>query len=186
VSAGAVSSSEWGREIPWQQRQLRLKGKGGPYGKKSKVRVVPMSRELGRVAKTLYLLNDLDDDAYRRRILTQLNRGENRHAVARAIFHGQRGELRQRYREGQEDQRDALGLVVNAVVLWNTRYLDATLGQVRCSGEVVKPEDVERLSPLLLEHINVLGRYEFARKVSIRQGQLRPLRFPDELDDLAD
>ena len=65
--------------------------------------------ELGRVAKTLYLLNYLDDEAYRRRILTQLNRGESRHAVARAIFHGQRGELRQRYREGQEDQLGGAG-----------------------------------------------------------------------------
>ena len=42
--------------------------------------------ELGRVAKTLYLLNYLDDEAYRRRILTQLNRGESRHGVARAIL----------------------------------------------------------------------------------------------------
>ena len=49
----------------------------------------------------------------------------------------------------------------------------------------VKPEDVERLSPLLLDHINVLGRYEFALKESIRQGQLRPLREPKERDDLA-
>jgi hypothetical protein len=31
-----------------------------------------------------------------------------------------RGELRRRYREGQEDQLGALGLVVNLVVLWNT------------------------------------------------------------------
>jgi TnpA family transposase len=141
--------------------------------------------ELGRVAKTLYLLNYLDDESYRRRILTQLNRGESRHSVARAIFHGQRGELRQRYREGQEDQLGALGLVVNAVLLWNTRYLDAALGQIRTSGGLVQPEDVERLSPLLLDHINVLGRYEFALKESIRQGCLRPLRDPDELDDLA-
>jgi hypothetical protein len=141
--------------------------------------------ELGRVAKTLYLLNYLDDEAYRRRILTQLNRGESRHGVARVIFHGQRGELRQRYREGQEDQLGALGLMVNAVVLWNTRYLDAALAQVRASGLTAKPEDVERLSPLLIDHINVLGRYEFALKESIRQGQLRPLRKPDELDDLA-
>src|SRR3954471_15319297 len=141
--------------------------------------------ELGRVAKTLYLLNYLDDESYRRRILTQLNRGESRHGVARTIFHGQRGELRQRYREGQEDQLGALGLVVNAVVLWNTRYLDAALAKVRASGMVGKPEDVERLSPLLLDHINVLGRYEFNLKKSIRQGELRPLRDPDERDDLA-
>ena len=56
--------------------------------------------ELGRIAKTLYLLNYVDDEAYRRRILTQLNRGEGRHALARVTFHGQKGELRQRYREG--------------------------------------------------------------------------------------
>jgi integrase/recombinase XerD len=31
------------KNVLWQQRQLRFKGKGGPYGKKSKVREVPMS-----------------------------------------------------------------------------------------------------------------------------------------------
>src|SRR3954447_17517982 len=31
------------KDVLWQQRQLRFQGKGGPYGKKSKVRVVPMS-----------------------------------------------------------------------------------------------------------------------------------------------
>jgi TnpA family transposase len=49
---------------------------------------------LGRIPKTLYLLTYIDDESYRRRILTQLNRGESRHSVARAVFHGQRGELR--------------------------------------------------------------------------------------------
>ena len=66
------------------------------------------------MAKTLYLLSYLDDETYRRRILTQLNRGEGRHNVARTVFHGQRGEVRQRYREGQEDQLGALGLGANA------------------------------------------------------------------------
>jgi Tn3 transposase DDE domain len=123
------------------------------------------------------------DDAYRRRILTQLNRGESRHGVARAIFHGQRGEFRQRSREGQEDQLGALGLMVNAVVLWNTRYLDAALAQA--SGAVGRPEDEERLSPLLLDHVKVLGRHEFALKESVHKGHLRPLRDPGESDDLA-
>ena len=156
LKMGAVSASELIRGLQGGGRPSTL---GRAIG------------ELGRVAKTLYLLNYLDDEAYRRRILTQLNRGESRHGVARAIFHGQRGELRQRYREGQEDQLGALGLVVNAVVLWNTRYLDAALAQVRASGVAVKPEDVERLSPLLLDHVNVLGRYEFVLTKSVRQGQ---------------
>src|SRR5215472_14976745 len=103
--------------------------------------------EVGRIAKTLYLLCYIDDENYRRKILTQLNRGEGRHAVARVIFHGQRGELRQRYREGQEDQLGALGLVLNAVILWNTRYMDAALAHLRARGKQIKPEDVARLSP---------------------------------------
>src|SRR5271157_49489 len=31
------------KNVLWQQRQLRFKRKGGPHGKKTKVRVVPMS-----------------------------------------------------------------------------------------------------------------------------------------------
>lgn len=50
--------------------------------------------ELGRIAKTLYLLSYIDDESYRRRILTQINRGESRHSLSRVVFHGQRGELR--------------------------------------------------------------------------------------------
>ena len=41
---------------------------------------------LGRIPKTLYMLAYVDDEHYRRRILTQLNRGENRHSLARAVF----------------------------------------------------------------------------------------------------
>jgi TnpA family transposase len=60
--------------------------------------------ELGRIIKTIHLLKFFDDEGYRRRILVQLNRGEARHMLARAVFHGKRGELRQRYREGGPTQ----------------------------------------------------------------------------------
>lgn len=134
--------------------------------------------ELGRVEKTLYLLAYVHDEAYRRRILVQLNRGEGRHALARAVFHGRKGELRQRYREGMEDQLGALGLVVNALVLWNTRYLQQALQQWPESEAPPAPDDVARLSPLLHEHVNMLGRYDFTLPESIAAGQLRPLRDP--------
>ncbi|EDV4944061.1 transposase, partial [Salmonella enterica subsp. arizonae] len=41
------------------------------------------------------------------------NRGESRHAVARAICHGQKGEIRKRYTDGQEDQLGALYYFIN-------------------------------------------------------------------------
>ena len=137
---------------------------------------------LGRIPKTKYMLSYIDDESYRRRILTQLNRGEGRHSVARAVFHGQRGELRQRYREGQEDQLGALGLVVNAIVLWNTLYMEAALQQLRDEGVKVREEDVARLSPLVYHHINFQGRYAFVLAEAVARGELRPLRDPEALE----
>ena len=126
------------------------------------------------------MLAYIDDEGYRRRILTQLNRGESRHSLARALFHGQKGELRQRYREGQEDQLGALGLVVNVLGLWNTRYTDLALAQLRRAGGEVKAEALARLSPLGHDHINLLGRYHFALPEGLARGALRPLRNPAE------
>ena len=135
--------------------------------------------ELGRIPKTLHLLNYISDPDYRRHCLTQLNRHESRNGLARHLFHGQKGELRQRYREGQEDQLGALGLVVNALVLWTTRYMDKALDHLRSQGVAVKPEDVARLSPLASKYFNVLGRYHFTvTDDAVRRGELRRLRNP--------
>jgi TnpA family transposase len=60
-------------------------------------------QHVGRAAKTIRLLDYYDDQPFRRGILTQLNRGEGRHALARDVCHGYRGELLQRYRQGQEE-----------------------------------------------------------------------------------
>lgn len=134
--------------------------------------------EFGRIEKTLHTLSYIDDEDKRRATLTQLNRSEGRHSVARVVFHGKRGELRQQYREGQEDQLGALGLVLNIIVLWNTIYIEAALDQLRKQGHQVNTEDVAKLSPLLHEHINLLGRYSFSVPESVSNGLLRPLRDP--------
>lgn len=138
--------------------------------------------ELGRINKTLYLLPYIDDETYRRRILTQLNRHEKRHNLAREVFHGRRGEVRQRYREGQEDQLSALGLVVNAIVLWNTLYMDAALNHLRQSEVEVRDEDIVRLWPLGWQHINFLGRYFFALSDLVARGEMRPLMFSEAVE----
>ena len=136
--------------------------------------------EIGRIDKTIHTLNFIDDETRRRSTLLQLNLGEGRHSLARDVFHGKRGELYQRYREGQEDQLSALGLVVNMIVLWNTLYTDAVLDQLRRQGFPVLLEDEARLSPFGHEHINLLGRYSFAVPDAVARGELRPLRTPSE------
>lgn len=44
--------------------------------------------EIGRVAKTMYLLNYIDDAGYRNRNLIKLNHSKQRHQLARGAFHG--------------------------------------------------------------------------------------------------
>ncbi|WP_047866607.1 Tn3 family transposase [Rubrobacter aplysinae] len=139
--------------------------------------------EIGRIAKTLFLLSYVDDEAYRRRVLVQLNRHEKRHELAREIFHGDRGRVRKRYREGQEDQLSSLGLVLNAIALWNTLYLDRAVDHLRQEGEDVREEDLARISPLMNSHIHFTGRYHFRLDQAVAEGELRPLRDPSEIDD---
>lgn len=46
------------QNILWQQHSLRINGKGGPYGKKSKKRVVPMSKRVQALLEPYFALND--------------------------------------------------------------------------------------------------------------------------------
>lgn len=145
--------------------------------------------EYGRIAKTLHLLAVVDpvDDTYRRQMHKQLTVQESRHKLAREICHGKKGTIHQTYRDGMEDQLGSLGLVLNAVVLWTTRYLDAAVAQLRTEGHEIRDEDVARLSPLKHKNLNLLGRYNFTA-TQPAGGTLRPLRDPDTagLDDDED
>jgi TnpA family transposase len=140
-------------------------------------------QELGRIIKTIHSLTYVDDENYRRRILTQLNRGESRHELTRAIFHGKKGEIRKRYVQEQENQLSALGLVTNMVVLWNTRYMQLAIEHLQKQEVKITPEQIARLSPLIHGNINMLGQYNFELDSSIIQGMLRPLRYLDSIDE---
>ncbi|MCG8557380.1 MAG: transposase, partial [Proteobacteria bacterium] len=76
---------------------------------------------------------------------------------------------------GQEDQLNALGLVTNAVILWNTLYMQAAQEHLQSEDMTIHPEDQARLSPLQHKHLNVLGRFSFALADPIASGELRPL-----------
>lgn len=46
------------KNILWQQRALCINGKGGPYGKKSKKRIVPMSKRVQTLLEPYFALHD--------------------------------------------------------------------------------------------------------------------------------
>jgi TnpA family transposase len=134
----------------------------------------------GRIFKTLHVLSYVDAESYRRAIKRMRNLQEGRHGLGKHLFHGRRGELREAYHAGMEDQLGGLGLVLNCVTLWNTVYLDAILEQLRADGFPVLDADVARLSPYMYAHINVHGHYTFQPPPV---GRRRVLRDPGRGDD---
>lgn len=81
------------------------------------------------------------------------------------------------YYNGMEDQLEALGLVLNCVVLWNTVYMDRALSELRAQDYPVLDSDAARLSPFIRSHIGIDGHYSF--HLPDLGGRHRPLRDPD-------
>jgi TnpA family transposase len=126
----------------------------------------------GRIFKSLHILAYIDtDESYRRDIKGIRNLQEGRHALARKICHGRKGELYHRYERGLENQLGALGLVLNCVTLWTTVYLDAAVRQLRAQGYPVLEEDMARLSPFVNRHLG-------ARHLQLRASQPGPRSHP--------
>jgi TnpA family transposase len=141
-------------------------------------RLTRLLQEYGRLAKTLHVLRCLESEAYRRRIGAQLNKGEALHALRSWLVFGGDGKLRRKQEEAQTEQAGCLNLMANAVVAWNTLYMQAASDALRESGHDIRDEDLAHLSPARHEHVNRYGRYHFDVEGAPDARVLRPLRAP--------
>ncbi|EFN0746870.1 Tn3 family transposase [Escherichia coli] len=133
-------------------------------------------RELGRIERTLFILDWLQSVELRRRVHAGLNKGEARNALARAVFFNRLGEIRDRSFEQQRYRASGLNLVTAAIVLWNTVYLERAAHALRGNGHAVDDSLLQYLSPLGWEHINLTGDYLWRSSAKIGAGKFRPLR----------
>ena len=133
-------------------------------------------RELGRIERTLFILDWLQSVELRRRVHAGLNKGEARNALARAVFFNRLGEIRDRSFEQQRYRASGLNLVTAAVVLWNTVYLERAANALRGNGHAVDDALLQYLSPLGWEHINLTGDYLWRSSAKIGAGKFKPLR----------
>lgn len=134
-------------------------------------------RELGRIERTLFVLDWLQSVELRRRVQVGLNKGESRNALARAVFFNRLGEIRDRSFEQQRYRASGLNLVTAAIVLWNTVYLGRVIKALEESGNPVDSALLQYLSPLGWEHINLTGDYIWQSNISkTGKGEFRPLR----------
>ena len=132
-------------------------------------------REFGRIERTLFELEWLRDPALRRRVNTGLNKGEARNTLARAVFFHRLGEIRDRSYENQRYRASGLNLVVAAITLWNTVYLEKAIESLR-QRETLDETLLPHVSPLGWEHINLTGDYVWHANKRVAKGRFRPLR----------
>ncbi len=137
--------------------------------------------EYGRMIKTIFILRYLMNQPYRRKINNQLNKGERLHDLRRFLFFAHQGAIRQRHEEELTNQASCLNLITNAVVTWNTIYMEAAINQLLSEGYQFSDEDINRLSPTRYEHLNPYGIYPFDIEKESKRVHLRPLRKPPRI-----
>lgn len=116
-------------------------------------------RELGRIERTLFILDWLQSVELRRRVNAGLNKGEARNALARAVCFHRLGRVRDRSPEALQYRAGGLTLVTAAIVLWNTVQIAKAIHAMRAEGEEIPDVMLPFLSPLGWQHINLTGDY---------------------------
>ncbi|MGI8544763.1 MAG: Tn3 family transposase [Aridibacter sp.] len=117
--------------------------------------------QLGRIVKTIFILKYLSEEKLRRKVQKQLNRGEQRHGLAKHLFFANHGEFRTGDYEEIMNKASCLSLLSNAALVWNTIEMKKIVDQMKLGGEEINYKDIAGVSPLLFRHIIPNGTYHF-------------------------
>jgi len=150
-----------------------IMGKLGSYSRQNSLATA--LREMGRIEKTIFILNYISDESLRRKIQKGLNKGEAMNGLARAIFFGKQGELRERTIQQQLQRASALNIIINTISIWNTLHLTKAVEYQKQTGSF-NEDLLHHMSPLGWEHINLLGEYHFNSDKVVSLDSLRPLK----------
>ena len=121
-------------------------------------------REIGRVERTLFIIDWLLDADMQRRAQIGLNKGEAHHALKNALRIGRQGEIRARTTEGQHFRMTGLNLLAAIIIYWNTKHLGNAVTQRQHDGLDCPAELLAHISPLGWAHILLTGEYRWPKR----------------------
>ena len=119
-------------------------------------------KEFGKIIKTNFLLNYIDDVKFRQRIEKQLNKIESSNKFSKAVFFVNNQEFTVSTVEEQNIANNSKRLIQNAIILWNYLYLTKKIQQAKNQeekDEILKA--VKQSSAVRWSHINFFGEYNF-------------------------
>jgi TnpA family transposase len=123
-------------------------------------------REFGRIIKTQFLLNYIDDVSLRQQIEKQLNKVENANKFSKAVFFGNSGEYFYATKEEQDIASNALRLIQNSIICWNYLYFSDLIAKEKDPELQTKIiNSLKNGSIIHWQHINFYGEYDFTEKL---------------------
>ncbi len=134
--------------------------------------------EYGKLLRTVHALRWFTDEAFRRRIGRQLNKGESLNELRRFIAYANAGKEKYRRHEDQTAQAHCLTLVVNICILSTTWYLQDAVQAHRADGHDVGDAVITHISPGHFEALNPYGTHNIDVAAVLGRGRRRPLRLP--------
>ena len=117
--------------------------------------------EIGRIERSLFMLDWIENRDLRMECQAGLNKGESRHSLARAVFAHSQGRIHDRSDAAQQKRAMALNLVIAAIIFWNTLYMDKATDHLRMTGQMREPGLLPHVSPLGWEHIILTGDFDW-------------------------
>ena len=116
--------------------------------------------DLGRLVTTRWVLDYVGDPKLRRTAIVELNKGEQKHGLAKKFFHGTDGGFRTGDHLAQLHATSCLNLLIACVAVGNTLEFERIW--VEKGGQASLPlRSLRHLSPLLSEDVIYLGKYWF-------------------------
>lgn len=137
----------------------------GTFSRKNKLYFA--FRELGRVVRTLFLLNYINDIELRRTIHASTNKSEEFNNFTKWLFFGGEGIIAENVRHEQRKVIKYNQLVANMVILHNVQSMSKVLKGLQQQGHAIDEDVLKALSPYRNNHINRFGDYtlDLQRKV---------------------
>ncbi|WP_155646057.1 Tn3 family transposase, partial [Erythrobacter donghaensis] len=120
-------------------------------------------QEIGKIERTLFMLDWLENPDLRRRCHAGLNNSEQRHALTQAIYTFRQGRIIDRSHEAQQYRASGLNLVIAAIVYWNTIYMADAAQHLRSAAAPVPDDLLVHTSPVGWEHIAFSGDFLWDR-----------------------
>ncbi len=121
-------------------------------------------REIGRIERTLFIIDWLLDADMQRRAQIGLNKTEAHHALKNALRIGRQGEIRDRTAEGRHYRMAGLNLLAAIIIYWNTDQLGKAVLQRQQEGLDCPADLLPHISPLGWAHILLTGEYRWSKR----------------------